>query len=406
MGHSHAHPSGPGTSSQRGRVLLAAILVPCLLAVVAGLVLLWPGDVRTSDATRDVVPAEVVDAEVTAVRVAPCGSLAEEEAGATGAQQCLLATFALQGGPDEGTEQQLEIDPSAGQPEVAVGDDVRLSLYVDAVGTTTYAFTDFQRGRPLLLLGLLTAAVVVAVARWRGLAAVLGIGVAGVGLIAFVLPALLDGKPPLLVALTAAGALLPLLLYLAHGPSARTSAALAGTLLSLALCAVLSVLAVEAARLTGLSSDDAVALQGFDRDLDVTQLLICGFVIGALGALNDVTITQASAVWELSAGGAGVRESYARAMRIGRDHIASSVYTLVFAYAGTALPLLLVFVVLDRPALDVVGSDLIAVEVVRTLVGTLGLVASVPITTALAALAAGGPAPAGEARHLASPSPA
>jgi uncharacterized membrane protein len=311
----------------------------------------------------------------------PCGAV--EQTG------CQDAVFRL----DDGTTQELEIDAGVSQPRLAVGDRVQLARYVDTVGTEVYAFVDLERGRSLLWLAVITAAVVVLVGRWRGLAAIVGSAVTAVGLVVFVLPALLEGSSPVAVAVTASSALLFVVLYLAHGFSARTSAALVGTLSSLLLCVAASALAVEATSVTGLSSEESIALQGFGVDLDVRELLLCGFVIGALGVLNDVTITQASAVWELRASdpGASRLAVYRRAMRIGRDHIASSVYTLVFAYAGAALPLLLVLVVLDRPLGQVLTGDLLAVEVVRTAVGTIGLVLSVPITTAVAAYVCGSP---------------
>lgn len=379
-GHHHGDAGDTSPTDRRGRLLLAVVLVPALLATMVGLLLLWPSErTRAADADQ-FVPDAIVAARIVEVREVDCGSVEVEG-------RCQQVTAELA----DGSRQQLEVDPGAGQPRLVVGDDVQLARYVDVVGLETFALVDYQRDRPLLLLGLLTAVVVVAVARWRGLAAIAGVAITGVGVVVFVLPAILEGSSPVAVALTASSALLFVVLYLAHGLSARTSAALVGTLISLGLCAALSALAVDLTRITGLSSEETVALQGFASGVDVRELLLCGFVIGALGVLNDVTITQASAVWELRASDptSSRLAVYGRAMRIGRDHIASSVYTLVFAYAGAALPLLLVFTLLDRPVGQVLTGDLIAVELVRTAVGTIGLVLSVPITTAVAAFVAG-----------------
>jgi uncharacterized membrane protein len=224
-------------------------------------------------------------------------------------------------------------------------------------------------------------------------AAIAGVTISALGIGHFVIPALLAGRSPVVVALVGASALLFVVLYLAHGFSARTSAALVGTLAGLGLCVLLSTWATAATRITGLTSEDSLALQGFSVKLDLHQLLICGFVIGALGALNDVTITQASAVWELRATDVTIpsRTLYRRAMRIGRDHIASSVYTLLFAYAGAALPTLLVLTLLGRPLGQVVNGDWASVELVRATVAILGLVAAVPITTAVAVAAVHAP---------------
>jgi uncharacterized membrane protein len=370
--HSHGGPSSVG---RRGRIALAAVLIPAFLATVAGIVALWPAQHLNREYTRHLHPAAVVDATVTVTAAATCGT------GLDGLT-CRDVTFRL----STGAAIRLNMNPGAGQPTLAVGDRVRLAKYVDTVGQTSYTYDDFQRSRSLVWLSLLCGLGIVAVARLRGLAAIAGAIVAGLGIAKFVLPSLLSGHSPLAVAAVGSSGLLFVILYLAHGFSARTSAALVGTLSGLGLCVALSAIATDATRITGLTSEDTLALTGFSAKIDLHQLLICGFVIGALGALNDVTITQASAVWELHATDltAPAKALYGRAMRIGRDHIASSVYTLLFAYAGAALPLLLIIDLLGRPAGQVVNSDMAAVEIVRAAVGVLGLVAAVPITTAVA----------------------
>jgi uncharacterized membrane protein len=206
----------------------------------------------------------------------------------------------------------------------------------------------------------------------------------------FVLPALLQGESPLLVAIVGSAAVMFVILYLAHGVSAQTTTALLGTLASLVIIAILAGLFIEAARIVNLGTEEATFLQISASQVDLRGLLLGGVIIGSLGVLNDVTVTQASAVWALRAAdpSASPRHLYRSAMRIGRDHIASTVDTLVLAYAGAALPLLLLFTLASRPVGDVVTGELVAEEIVRTLVGSIGLVASVPITTALAAFVA------------------
>jgi len=175
-------------------------------------------------------------------------------------------------------------------------------------------------------------------------------------------------------------------LYLAHGLSVRTSTALAGTLVGVAIIAVLGVYAVEAARLSGLG-DGGEVLRAQAPDLNFRGLLTCAVIVAGLGILNDVTITQSSAVWELRAAAPEMprRQLFASGMRIGRDHIASTIYTIVFAYAGTALSVLLLLSLYDRPALDLLTDEAIAEEVLRTLASAIGLVLAVPATTAIAA---------------------
>lgn len=179
-------------------------------------------------------------------------------------------------------------------------------------------------------------------------------------------------------------------LYLTHGLSARTSTAVLGTLASLLLIGGLATAFTALARLTGFDETTSALIGTLGTGVDARGLLLAGVVIGALGVLDDVTVTQTSAVWELRHANPALsaRGLYAAAMRIGRDHVSSAVNTLVLAYAGASLPLLLIFSVSGRGMGDVVTSEEVATEIVRTLVGSIGLVASVPITTLVAAVVA------------------
>jgi uncharacterized membrane protein len=254
----------------------------------------------------------------------------------------------------------------------------------------SYQLVDFQRGGSLGWLGALFAAAVLVLGRWRGLASLVALGIGFVVLLEFVLPAILSGRSPLAVAVVGAGVIMFAVLYLTHGLSARTSTAVLGTLVSLALIGVLGAAFSAAARLTGLDDQTNALITSLGTGVDARGLLLAGMVIGALGVLDDVTVTQTSAVWELHAANPrlGAPGLFRAAMRIGRDHVASAVNTLVLAYAGAALPLLLVFRLSGRSLVDVATSQDVAMEIVRTLVGSIGLVASVPVTTAVAALVA------------------
>ena len=209
-------------------------------------------------------------------------------------------------------------------------------------------------------------------------------------LVLFVVPAILSGRSPLAVAVVGAGVIMFAVLYLTHGLSARTSTAVLGTLVSLVVIGVLGAGFSAAARLTGLDDQTQALITSLGTGVDARGLLLAGMVIGALGVLDDVTVTQTSAVWELHAANPrlGTTGLFRAAMRIGRDHVASAVNTLVLAYAGASLPLLLVFRLSGRSVVDVTTSQDVAMEIVRTLVGSIGLVASVPVTTAVAALVA------------------
>ena len=251
-----------------------------------------------------------------------------------------------------------------------------------------FSFADVHRGRPIYLLALLFVVVAIAVGRMRGLAALAGLVFAGAALLLFTIPALILGTSPTLVALVTGGAICLVSLPLAHGFSMRSAVAILGSLTGMSTAAVISALSVHALHLTGLSSDEAAYLATLGSRSSVSGLLLCGTVIGAIGVLNDVTVTQASAVYELAAAAPDLgRTALSRAAtRIGRDHIAATIYSLVLAYAGSALPLLLLFSVTDQSVITVLTSDAFAPEVVSGLIGATALVLVVPFTTVIAAL--------------------
>jgi uncharacterized membrane protein len=256
-----------------------------------------------------------------------------------------------------------------------------------------YSFDTVVRLKPLWLLGALFVLVVALVARLRGLLALVSLAFGGFVLFRFMLPALLSGSDGLAVSLVGSAAIMFVVLYLAHGPSIRTSAALAGTLLGVAITAAVGQVAVQGAILSGFGDESAALLSAFTGDMSFQGLFMCALVVAGLGVLNDVTITQSSSVWELREAGPELTRwsLFGSAMRIGRDHIASTIYTIVFAYAGSALAVLLLLSLYDRPVLDLLSTEAIAEEIVRTLASGIGLVLAVPVTTAIAALTVTGP---------------
>lgn len=387
----HGHGHGPAApAGHRVRVLLAALLIPCALASMLGVVALYPfgADHR--------LPADQVgqrvNAQVAALTAADCSAGSSQRPDPS-QQHCVALSLLLSGGPaaGKGIVSVVPVEPST--PRFAVGDKVVLGFNGgDPTDIDSYSVDDFQRGGSLWLLGLLFAAAVIALGRWHGLAALGALGVSFVVLIGFVLPAILDGRNPLAVAVVGACLIMFAVLYMTHGLSARTSTAVVGTLVSLGLIGVLSEIFAAASSLTGLDDETQhlVGSLGASTPLDPRGLLLAGFVIGALGVLDDVTVTQTSAVWELRRANPALSAGalFTAAMRIGRDHLSSAVNTLVLAYAGASLPLLLIFVITRRDLADSLTDQSVATEVVRTLVGSIGLVASVPVTTAVAALVA------------------
>ncbi len=382
-GHGHAHGHAPGPpSGRRVRVLIAALLVPCALATLVGLVLLRP--VGGPPPTTQTSTQQPVDARVTSVQAADCTP-------GSGAGGCIAIVVRMEDGPLPGRDlvQLVPVEPAT--PRYAVGDEVVLGWAgADPADPGSYQVLDFQRGSSLIWLALLFAAAVLLLGRWRGLAALVALGIAFAVLLLFILPAILSGRDPLAVAVVGSFLIMFAVLYLTHGPSARTSVAVLGTLLSLALIGVLGAVFSAAARLTGLDEETNNLIATLGTGVDTRGLLLAGIVIGALGVLDDVTVTQTSAVWELRRANPdlGAPALFTAAMRIGRDHVASAVNTLVLAYAGAALPLLLLFSLAGRGLGETITAGTVATEVVRMLVGSIGLVASVPITTALAAVVA------------------
>lgn len=382
-------PRGRPTSRTRPRSPTALNVVVALagLITLVGLVALWPrGDVRGDIRGLGVaIAAESFEARVTDLRQVPCqGTQPEEDI------LCLRATFELTEGADRGRSVVQEFPIGAGTPEFQESEGVIVAHDPQAAEGFQYRFADRDRKSVLAWLALGFAAAVVLLGRLRGLAALVGLAATFVILLLFVLPAILEGRSPLLVAVAGAAAIAFLALYLAHGFTPMTSVAVVGTLASLALTAILASAFVEAARITGLATEEALILRVGAAQLDLAGLILGGVVIGALGAIDDMTVTQASAVWELRAANPAMPAgALARAgMRIGRDHVASTVNTLFLAYAGASMPLLVLFVLSRQALVTVANTEIVATEIVRTLVGSIGLVASVPLTTWLASYVA------------------
>jgi uncharacterized membrane protein len=295
-------------------------------------------------------------------------------------------TFRLLEGPEEGTTVTVEL-PANSTRVVGVDLGRRVLLgHQPAVPGFEYVYLEPDRRSPLLALAGLFALAVVALGGWKGASALVGLLATLLVLFLFVVPAILDGRDPLLVALVGSVAIAFAALYLSHGVDVKTTVALLGTLGGLLCAAILAVVFMGAAEITGLASEEALFLTALGTNLDLRGLILGGMMIGALGAIDDITVTQASAVWELrSVDPTMSRRRLVRSgMRIGRDHVASTVNTLVLAYAGASMPLLILFVLSDQPMGTVANGEIVATEIVRTLVGSLGLIASVPITTWLA----------------------
>ncbi|MEU4008716.1 YibE/F family protein [Streptomyces pseudogriseolus] len=411
--HGHSHSHGPAAPVSRHlRKVIAAVLIPFTAAVLIGLAVLWPGGTPAHERTGVGFDRQTQQATVTDVVAVSCasanpsvgvptgdtstaeGSSAQQQANGT----CKKATIRVDTGKDKGRTFTEIVQPDQSR-QLSEGQGVVVAYEPSAPADLQYSVADVNRRFPLALLAGVFALAVVAVGRLRGVMALVALAISFLVLNFFILPAILQGSNPLVVAVVGASLIMLVALYLCHGLSARTSVAVLGTLVSLSLIGVLGSVFIGWSALTGNTDDNTGLIHGLYPDIDMSGLLLAGVIIGSLGVLDDVTVTQTSAVWELHEANPamGRRALYRAGIRIGRDHIASVVNTLVLAYAGAALPLLLLFSVAQSGVGTVANSELVAEEIVRTLIGSIGLVASVPVTTALATLVVSADRPADRA---------
>lgn len=359
-------------------MLVAGLLV----ATIGGLVVLWPDD-NGGPKLDESLRAPTYDAEVVALEPTRCQN--------PQARGCHRIRAKLLAGPEKGNTTSFASGESTSDPEFAVGDRVRLTRNEipegSPPGIDQYTFSDYDRRGPMLWLLLGFAAVVVLFGRVRGVLSLIGLGLSVAIIATFIVPAILDGKSPLGVALVGSAAVMFATMILAHGVGPKSVAASLGTAASLLLTAALAILFTELANITGFSSEEATLLQGVAGELSLEGLVLAGIVIAALGVLDDLTISQASSVMALrrSNPAHGVRDLYRGAIAIGRDHVAATVNTLVLAYVGASLPVLLVFSVGGIPFADAINREAVSQQVIGTLVGSIGLIAAVPLTTAIAA---------------------
>jgi uncharacterized membrane protein len=254
-------------------------------------------------------------------------------------------------------------------------------------GTEFYSITDFVRRDSLLVLTIIFVVLTVIIGKWKGLMSILSMVFTFVVVFMYVLPNLSNGTNPILVATIASIIIIPISFYMAHGISQKTTVAIVSSIVALAVTAVLSLMFISLGRLTGLSSEEAgMLLVQRSGNFDMKGLLLCGIIIGALGVLDDITISQAAIVNELIKSSEKPKGAliYKQAMNVGRDHISSMVNTLVLAYAGVSLPLLLIFIDNPHSFGEIVNYEFMAEEIIRTLVGSIGLILAVPITTLIA----------------------
>ena len=374
--HSHRDSSLSPQERRLHRWMLGAI-VPLAVLSLAAMVWMWPDPIPAPEGPGSL---EQVEGTVQTIAREECVETLPDEVNG-----CGTAVVRFTGDELAGEEQEVPLPNGPGAPELDEGDEVLL-IATDTPDGRSWAVVDHQRGTQLWVLAMAFAVALVAFGRWRGLSALVGLAVTFLVLVLFVVPAVLGGDPPLLVAVVGSAVIALTVLYLTHGFSPSTSVAVVGTLAALALTGALSALAVSAMHLTGVTDDLSTAL-GQTYAVNLEGLLLAGIVIGSLGVLDDVTVTQAATVAEIARANPDYRgrDLYRAGARVGRSHIASVVNTIVLAYAGSSLPLLILIVANSEPLGGVLTDQVVAQEIVRSAVATLGLVAAVPVTTALAA---------------------
>jgi uncharacterized membrane protein len=296
----------------------------------------------------------------------------------------------------EGKYEGIEMEIDYGKRQVrsddydlVVGDKVMVSISKTPENVVNAYFVDYVRSTPMLWLAGIFAVAIIVISRWKGVGALLSMAFSLYVIIAYIIPQILIGEDPLRVSIIGSIVLLGVTLYLTYGWTLKTHAAVLSMAAVLILTGALSALFVVLTKLNGTGDESVMFLvQLTEIPINLRGLLLGGMIIGALGVLDDLVTTQASAVFELRHANPnfGFRLLYNSAMRIGQDHVAATVNTLVLAYAGASLPMLLLFSLARGDYGSLVNYALVAEEIVRTLVGSLGLIAAVPLTTVIAIL--------------------
>jgi len=327
------------------------------------------------------------------LRAKVIGIASEKETISALGEKHLVQTFEFEvyEGSIKGKKIQIQIEPETmiGKYEFKKGDEVLINYDKSPDGSDNFYILDFVRTPPIYWLFAIFVIITIIVGRWYGLSSILGLVISFAIIFILILPLIIQGWDPVGVAILGSAIIIPATFYLSHGLNKKTSIAIAGTLISLIITGILAVIFVGISKLTGLASEESgFVMTEISTLINMKGLLLAGIIIGTLGVLDDITISQSAIVLELKKANSkmGFWAIYKSAMRVGRDHIASMVNTLVLVYAGAALPLLMLFVNTNAQFSEVINYEILATEIIRTLVGSIGLVLAVPVTTVIAAL--------------------
>lgn len=277
-------------------------------------------------------------------------------------------------------------DKQIGNQDLRVGDRVIVSFMTSPQAGQQAIIVDHVRRIPLLVLSMLFIAVVLIIGRKKGILSLAAMVISFLIIGRLIIPQILIGNDPVLISLIGGMFIIPTLFYISHGFTWKTTLAVVGTFLSLILTGLLAIVFVQFTRLTGFAAEEATFIQATGQNVDIQSLLLAGIIIGAMGVLDDITISQTAIVEKLIKANPKYTkpELFREAMDVGRDHIASLVNTLVLVYAGAALPLFVLFYSSTYTYSQVINMELVATEIVRTLVASIGIVLAVPFTTLIA----------------------
>lgn len=399
MGHRHAHAK-PGeildawvdkNKERRVHNLVLFILIPLTFLGVFNIFRTWPDDIAKFDFSSlgYVQETEFFSAEVRGIEPFDCiaNGATQLPDGTFSTSLCANVSAELLDGPNEGEVVEFEANVSIVQFGIQYGDEVSIAA-IPAGNETIYVFNDFERTNGLIYLFFVVVLVLFAISGLAAIRALVGLLITFGLMATYLIPSLIIGGNVIFVLATLLAAITAPVLYLVHGFNLKTSAAILGTLSGSVIAVICAFIVTDKLSLTGLTDEEDLVLTAVAPDVRLANLLIASIVVAGIGALNDVTVTQSSATWEL----AGAQQKpkwitlFTGGMRVGRDHIASSVYTIAFAYVGSALVTLMLLFAANPPLDRLINDEIVAQELTLIMVGAIALALSTPITTAFAAL--------------------
>lgn len=286
----------------------------------------------------------------------------------------------------------IENDPQTSGRNISYkkGDKVMVEQIATSESGEIFVISDFNRTPYLIFIFLVFSALSILIARKKGFYSLMGMAISFFIIFKFTLPQISAGKSPFFITVATSFFIIPITFYLSHGINRKTHVSILSTIITLTVTVILTSLSISAAKLTGFASEEAYFLQITNEGVNMKGILLAGIIIGFLGILDDVTISQANIVIKLKKAdpNLGTLALYNKAMDVGRDHIASMINTLILVYSGASLPLLLLFIDNPQPFGQTINREIIADEIIRTLLGSIGLILAVPLTTFITSLVA------------------